>query len=70
AERDVVYAIRDYTQFQKSFAVDVVNDYFNLLGQKNTIRNNYTNYLGRITATRRARARRQVDSIQNAFLAK
>ena len=49
--------MRDYTQYQKTFSVDVVNDYYTLLGQKNTIRNNYANYLARKEATIRARAR-------------
>jgi len=69
AERDVIYAIRDFTQFQRSFAVDVVNAYFDLLGLKNTIRNNYANYLARQEATARARARQGVDSKRNYDLA-
>lgn len=69
AERDVIYEIRDYTQFQKSFAVGVVNAYFDLLGLKNTIRNNYANYLSRKEATDRAKARQGVDSKRNYDLA-
>ena len=69
AERDVIYAMRDYTQYQKTFSVDVVNDYYTLLGQKNTIRNNYANYLARKEATIRARARQGVDSKRNYDLA-
>lgn len=69
AERDVIYAMRDYTQFQKTFAVDVVNDYYTLLGSKNTIRNNYANYLRGQESTRRAQARQGVDSKRNFDLA-
>jgi hypothetical protein len=31
AERNVVYAVRSYTQYQRQFAVDIVNAYFGLL---------------------------------------
>src|SRR5262249_9722982 len=47
------------------FAVEIVNDYFDLLAQKDNIRNRYTNYLGRVQATERLEARkdreRQID---------
>jgi outer membrane protein TolC len=61
AERNMVYAIRDYGFFQEDFAVEVVNDYINLLAQKDNIRNRYTNYLGRVQATKRLEAREDRD---------
>lgn len=70
AERDVIYAIRDYSQFQKRFAVDVVNAYLNLLGQKNTVRNNYANYLSQKTAALRATKRSAIDGQLNMNLAR
>ena len=57
AQRDVVYAVRNYSFFQNQFALQIVNDYFVLLAQKDTIRNRYTNYLGRVQSTRRLEAR-------------
>jgi outer membrane protein TolC len=57
AQRNVVYAVRNYSFFQNQFAMEVVNDYFVLLAQKDTIRNRYTNYLGRVQSTRRLEAR-------------
>ena len=57
AERDVVYAVRTYTYFQEQFSVEIVNDYFALLAQKDIIRNRYTNYLGRVQSTQRLEAR-------------
>ena len=57
AQRNVVYAVRDYSFFQDQFAMGIVNDYFVLLAQKDTIRNRYTNYLGRVQSTRRLEAR-------------
>ena len=70
AERNVIYQIRDFTQFQKSFAVTVVSDYLDLLGRKNTIRNNHANYLSRQIATLRAEKRIPTDGQQPYFLAR
>ena len=53
AERDVVYAIRNFGFFQDEFAAAIVQDYFSLLTQKDVIRNRYTNYLGRVKSTQR-----------------
>src|SRR5204863_6867606 len=57
AERNVIYAVRNYSYFQDQFALEITNDYFDLLGQKDVIRNRYTNYLGRVQSTRRLEAR-------------
>jgi len=57
ASRDVIYAVRDHAFFQDEFAVGIVNDYFSLLSRKDTIRNNYANYLSRVAATQRLEAR-------------
>lgn len=53
AERNVIYAIRDFGFYQDQFAADIVADYFALLSQKDVIRNRYTNYLGRVRSTQR-----------------
>jgi len=57
AQRDVIYAVRDFTQYQKQFAVDVVNNYFSLLNRKTQVRNYYTNYLRRAELTQYFEAR-------------
>ncbi|RME94749.1 MAG: TolC family protein, partial [Verrucomicrobia bacterium] len=57
AERNLIYAIRDFDQFQKQFAVDIISSYFSLLSQKDIVRNNYTNYLRRVETTRYLEAR-------------
>ena len=57
AERNLVYAVRNFSFFQDSFAVEIVNDYFDLLAQQDIVRNRYTNYLSRVQATRRLEAR-------------
>jgi outer membrane protein TolC len=57
AERNTVYAVRNYSFFQDQFALEIVNDYINLVAQKDVIRNQYTNYLGRVQSTKRLEAR-------------
>jgi outer membrane protein TolC len=59
AERNVIYGIRSYSFFQNSFAVEIVNDYFDLLAQKDVVRKRYTNYLSRVQLTQRLEARAQ-----------
>ena len=57
AERNVIYAVRDFAHFQNEFALDIVIEYFRLLQQKDTIYNEYNNYQSRIESTRYLRAR-------------
>jgi len=57
SERNVIYAVRNYDFFQDQFALEVVNDYFDLLALKDIVRNRYTNYLGRVQSTKRLEAR-------------
>ena len=45
AERDVIYEVRDFNHYQKDFAVGVVNDYYSLLQQGESLRLTYDNYL-------------------------
>jgi outer membrane protein TolC len=64
AERNVVYAIRSFSQYQKQFDLAVVDDYFSLLSMKASLRNNYTNYLRRVELTTYMEAR--VDRVRSA----
>lgn len=57
AQRRVVYSLRSFGQYQKQFDVDIVSAYFGLLGQKDAVRNNYTNYLRKLDATKYVEAR-------------
>ncbi|MCP5524161.1 MAG: TolC family protein [Verrucomicrobiales bacterium] len=57
SQREVVYAVRSFAQYQRQFDVDIVNDYFSLLGLKDTVRNNYTNYLRKVDTTKYVEAR-------------
>jgi outer membrane protein TolC len=57
AERNVIYATRNYAYFQNSYAIETISDYFSLLALKDVVRNRYTNYFGRVQARERAEAR-------------
>jgi outer membrane protein TolC len=57
AERNVVYAVRSFSLYQQQFAVDTVSAYFNLLTQKDIVRNNYRNYTNRLETTKYLEAR-------------
>ncbi len=65
AERDVIYAIREFSQYQKQFDVNVVDDYFSLLSLRASVRFNYTNYLRRVDLTQYNEAR-AVDRVRAA----
>ncbi len=54
SERDVAYAIRSFSRFQKRHALDIAGDYFDILEQKDKVRNEYSNYRNLITFTQRA----------------
>ncbi|MFQ5461856.1 MAG: TolC family protein [Phycisphaerae bacterium] len=47
AERELIYAVRSYERFRRSFVVQVAGDYFTLQGVKASIGNTYQSYLSR-----------------------
>lgn len=57
AIRNVIYAIRDYHQFQNTFSKDIVIQYLRLLQQKESVKNQYANYISRQQNTEYLRAR-------------
>lgn len=61
AERNVVYQLRSYTQFQRTFAVGIVASYYRTLREKDTVRNQYSNYL-RLKASSERSAAMAVDA--------
>jgi outer membrane protein TolC len=73
AERNTVYAVRNFSYFQDQFAMEIVNDYFALLAQKDVIRNRYTNFLSRVQSTKRlegrARDRERLQDVDQAMQA-
>ncbi|MCH7704843.1 MAG: TolC family protein [Planctomycetes bacterium] len=54
AERSLVYAVRTYERFRRSFAVDIAADYFNLQQRKASIANARISYENRGQDYRRA----------------
>lgn len=60
AERNVIYAIRDFNHFQNQFAVDTVMNYFSLLRGRDIIRNSFADYQSRTNET--ARLTEQLDA--------
>ncbi len=45
AERDLLYDLRAFAQFRKIFSVQVAGAYYAVLGNRDTVRNNYLNLL-------------------------
>ena len=43
AERDVLYDLRDFTQARKDFSVKIATAYYNVLGNRDAVRNSYLN---------------------------
>jgi outer membrane protein TolC len=45
AERDLLYDLRAFAQYRKTFSVQVASAYYAVLGNRDTVRNNYLNLL-------------------------
>jgi len=43
AERNLLYDLRDFTQFRKDFSVKIASAYYNVLGNRDAVRNSYLN---------------------------
>jgi len=56
AERDVLYALRDYTRFRKVYIVRIVNNYYAVLQRKDIARNNWQSYQSFLTSVTRETA--------------
>jgi outer membrane protein TolC len=44
AERDVLYALRDFTIFRQDFTVQVCSNYYSVLGNRDRVRNDWRSY--------------------------
>lgn len=55
AERDVLYALYNFENFKRGFAVDVASEYLSVLQRRNQVANAEENYRGLIASSRRAR---------------
>ncbi|MFH1549094.1 MAG: TolC family protein [Planctomycetota bacterium] len=54
AERDVVYAIRSFARYKKTFTVSIASSYYRVLQQRDVVRNELSNYNNLIVARDRA----------------
>jgi len=56
AERDMVYAIRDFARYQKGFSVSIADHFYRILQQKDTVTNEGNTYRNLVQARERAEA--------------
>ena len=56
AERDLLYELRNFTRFRKTFAVQVASSYYNVMLNRETARNNYAGLLANNLSLERERA--------------
>ena len=59
AERDLLYRLRNFTRFRKTFAVRVASAYFSVLLNRETVRNNYNGLLATNLSLEREQAFQQ-----------
>ncbi len=55
-ERNVLYAIRDFTQYRKTFTVDIARQYFRVIQAREAARNRYVAYRASLASIERDRA--------------
>jgi len=53
AERDIVYRIRSFARFRKTFAVSIATSYYRVLQNRDSVRNAWSNYQNLILARER-----------------
>lgn len=56
SERELIYEIRSFESYRRTFAVDVASRYFSLLAARQSIRNRYLRYLSSIQLLARTEA--------------
>jgi len=56
AERNVIYEIRSFSYYQDTFAYDIVTTYLRLVQQQDTVKNQYDNFLSRVSLRERSKA--------------
>lgn len=57
AERDLLYALRDFTRFRKEFTVDIVANYYQVLQNRDRVRNAFQGYESFKVSVEREQAR-------------
>jgi outer membrane protein TolC len=56
AERNLLYALRNFTQYRKDFSVQIARDYYSVLGLRDAARNSFLNYQSSSKNAERTRA--------------
>jgi len=56
AEHDLLYGVRDFTQYRKQFTVDIASEYYGVLGARDQVRNYFRNYSNSVQMNERASA--------------
>ena len=56
AERNMLYALRDFTRFRQEFAVQIAAEYYRVLQSRDTARNNWLGYQSFLQGAERQRA--------------
>ena len=64
ARRDVIYEVRSFTRFRKTFAVQVISEYYRALQGRDQVTNEYNNW--RLTVDTRARVQAMADAGRSA----
>lgn len=61
ADRDLLYAIRDFANFRRQFVVDIVSRYYGVLQARDTVKNNWVAYQGFVKNVEREEALAEED---------
>ena len=56
AERDLLYAVRDFARFRQEFTVRICSEYYGVLQSRDAVRNNWLSYRSFIKNAERQRA--------------
>lgn len=56
AERDLLYALREFVRFRKDFSVEICSQYYGVLRERDVVRNTYESYLNFQKSAERERA--------------
>ena len=60
AERNVIYSVRSFARYHRTFAVSVATNYYRLLEQRSVVQNQYANYVSSV------RSRQQSEKLAEA----
>ncbi|NOX97518.1 MAG: TolC family protein [Nitrospirae bacterium] len=55
AERNVLYQVRSFARYQRTFTVQIATDYYRVLQQNDVVKNEFNNYQNLIESSKRSR---------------